>query len=97
MSAEPDPDAFMALTTRLAEDDPRLTALGAAMLAALQMDIARDSRSFARTFGIAHALVLRELSALERTGDRIKLVSREARTMRSHYVLGSRGAEISAG
>lgn len=96
MSAEPDPEAFMALTERLAQDDPRLTALGAAMLAALQMDIAKDSRSFARTFDVAHALVLRELSALERTGDRIRLVSRDARTMRSHYVLRTRGAEISA-
>jgi hypothetical protein len=96
MSAAPDPDAFMALTERLAGDDPRLTMLGAALLAALQMDIARDSRSFARTFGVAHALVLRELSALERCDDRIRLVSRDARTMRSHYVLGTRGAEISA-
>lgn len=85
MSVEPDPEAFMALTERLAQDDPRLTRLGAAMLAALEMNLARDSRSFSNRFGVAHALVLREVAALDDVGGRIRVLSRDARTMRSHY------------
>lgn len=55
-------DRFLAAVERLTAAG--LTPLGAAILVAVEMGIARDSRSFARIFGVAHALVLREGAVL---------------------------------
>lgn len=64
--------------------DGRLSALGGGIMAALSLGIARDSRSFARTLGVEHALVLRELQELEELG-RILVTGRDARTQRCSY------------
>ncbi|WP_432289084.1 hypothetical protein SLT36_28880 (plasmid) [Aminobacter sp. BA135] len=51
------------------------------------MDIAHDGRSFARIFGVAHALVLRQVNALDEAGALLRITKREPRTMRTHYVV----------
>ena len=55
------------------------------ILVAAQQEIARDSRTFARLFGMAHSIVLRELNALVQSTDLLTVTRRDARTMRTHY------------
>ncbi|GGF91268.1 hypothetical protein GCM10010924_19020 [Rhizobium wenxiniae] len=81
------PERFLSLVTELQAKDPRLTSLQAALIVAAEVGIALDSRSFARLLGVAHALVLRELNALVATGGPLRIVKREARTLRSFYVI----------
>lgn len=83
----PDAEHFLALVARLQAEDPQLSAIQAGLLAAASLGIAHDSRAFARHLGLAHALVLRELNALAERGDRLSIEKRDARTMRTHYVL----------
>ena len=85
----PDTEAFMALVARLAARDPRLSELGAAMLVAAQLGLASDTRSFAKTFGIAHALVLRELNAMAQLPGLVEIARRDPRTMRTHYIVAA--------
>jgi hypothetical protein len=80
-------ERFLSLVTELQAKDPRLTSLQAALIVAAKEEIALDSRSFARLLGVAHALVLRELNALVAIGGPLRVVKREARTLRVHYVL----------
>lgn len=82
-----DAERFLALAASLEAQDPRLSPIQAGLLAAARFDIAGDSRTFARRLGLAHALVLRELSALDDRGDLVRLVKRDGRTMRTHFVL----------
>lgn len=60
---------------------PKIGAFGAGILAALQLDLARDSCSLDRQFDIAHALVLRECALLDEA-ELIRIVSRNARTQK---------------
>jgi len=78
---------FLSLVARMQAKDTRLTSLQAALIVAAEHGIARDSRTFARTFGVAHALVLRELNALCELKGPLLVISREARTLRTHYGL----------
>ncbi|RFB83114.1 hypothetical protein B5K08_29290 [Rhizobium leguminosarum bv. trifolii] len=88
MSEEPsEVDRFLALVAAAQEGDASLTAMQAALLVAAKLDIARDSRSFGRTLGIAHSLVLRELNALAEREGVLEIVRRDPRTMRVHYTL----------
>ncbi|TNM61458.1 hypothetical protein FHP24_22440 [Aliirhizobium smilacinae] len=75
--------------------DARLTPLQAALIVAAERGIARDSRTFARVVGVAHALALREVNALVKMGGSLRVTKREARTLRTHYVLqdGTAGDE----
>src|SRR6185312_12671825 len=57
-------DRFMQIVATIRASDPSLTAVGSALLAAHHLGIANDSRTFSRKLGIAHALVLREISAI---------------------------------
>lgn len=52
--------AFMAAVEQVLQVYPDLSKLQAAVVAADEMDIAHDGRSFARIFGVAHARVLRQ-------------------------------------
>ena len=88
---EPDADAFLALVDKLMFCDAGLTQLQAGILAAAWLGIAHDSRSFARLFGIPHALVLRDLTELGEKRDLIRITGRDARTLRNHYALGTAG------
>ncbi|RFB88546.1 hypothetical protein B5K11_23970 [Rhizobium leguminosarum bv. trifolii] len=91
MSEEPsEVDRFLALVTAAQEGDASLTVMQAALLVAAELDIARDSRSFARTLGVAHSLVLRELNALAEREGVLEIVRRNSKTMRVHYTLPPR-------
>ena len=82
-----DAERFLALAASLEAQDLRLTPIQAGLLAAARLGIAGDSRTFARRLGLAHALVLRELAALDARGDLVHLVKRDRRTMRTHFML----------
>ena len=77
---------FLALVARVQGEDPRLTGIQAALVAAARMGVASDSRTFANRLGLAHALVLRELNALAERGV-VRIDGRDARTMRTRYCL----------
>lgn len=78
---------LLALVAQLQGEDPLLTGIEAALIAAAATGLAGDSRTFARRLGLAHALVLRALNALAERGP-IRIDRRDARTMRMHYSLG---------
>lgn len=86
MSDHPsDAQTFLSLIEQKQVGDFRLTPIQAAILAALELGIACDSRTFSRLLGIAHALVLREVTALAQRGDALRIVKRDERTLRTHY------------
>lgn len=74
----------MAALDRVAAAHPGLSSLEVGLLAALDLGLPGDSRAFARTFGIEHALVLRALSGLEEAGQ-VAVSARDARTQRTRY------------
>lgn len=72
---------FMALVERLLARAPAgMGREGAAILMAVHLGIAADSRSLSSRLGIAHALVLREIAVL---GDlHLQVLKRDGRTQR---------------
>ena len=94
MSEEANAERFMAQVERIAAAEPRLTQLQAALIAACLLDIAHDSRGFARLLGMAHALVLRDLNALAEMGGFIEITRRDARTMRTFYAAAPAAAGL---
>ncbi|WP_394344658.1 hypothetical protein [Aliirhizobium smilacinae] len=92
---EDDAEQFLSLVAGMQAKDARLTPLQAALIVAAERGIARDSRTFARVVGVAHALALREVNALVKMGGSLRVTKREARTLRTHYVLqdGTAGDE----
>ncbi|ASR09840.1 hypothetical protein CHY08_22150 (plasmid) [Rhizobium leguminosarum bv. viciae] len=82
-----DADRFLALVAAAQGRDIRLTSIQAGLLVAAELGIARDSRAFARLLGIAHSLVLRELSDLAEREGVLQIVKRDLRTMRVHYTV----------
>lgn len=87
--------AFVALTERLLAFAPEgVSPLGAGILAALHLGIAGDSRSFARLFGIEHALVLREAVALSEEPGLVVIERRDARTQRLWLGIGERARHL---
>lgn len=72
-----------------------LSALGAGLLAAAGLGISGDSRSFARDFGLAHALVLREVTSLVEAG-LLTVPRRDARSQRSFFAPSPAGAALLA-
>ncbi|MCV9944971.1 hypothetical protein [Rhizobium sp. BT-175] len=80
-------DRFLALVAAAQGRDIRLTSIQAGLLVAAELEIARDSRTFARMLGIAHSLVLRELNALAEREGVLQIVKRDLRTMRVYYTL----------
>ena len=86
-------EAFLQIVDNLRVQAPSLSALAAAILAALHLEICRDSRTFSRLFAIPHALVLREVTGL--SGDAVRLVTivgRNPRTQRTELALAAAGA-----
>lgn len=71
-----------------------LTATGAAILLAIYLDIATDSRSIANRLGLAHALVLREIAALSPRF--VRMTKRDARTQRSFLEATTEGHALAA-
>lgn len=80
-----DASRFLSLVEAAQIGDVSLSAVQAAMLVAAKIGIAQDSRSFARIFDSEHALVLRDLQALMDRGGIVTVLSRDARTLRTHY------------
>lgn len=78
-----DPAArFLAVADRISQTAPvAIDATGAALIAAVHLGVGSDSRSLANKLGIAHALVLREINALD--GRMMTTEKRDARTQRT--------------
>ncbi|MCJ2095627.1 hypothetical protein MKK67_24465 [Methylobacterium sp. J-072] len=76
--------AFVAALDRITATHPGMDPLEAGLLAALDLGLPGDSRAFARTFAVEHALVLRAVAALEEAG-RVTVTSRDSRTQRTRY------------
>lgn len=90
-----DEAGFMAEVDALAERRPGLTMLHAAMLVALREGIAADTRTFAKVFGVAHALVLRAASDL--ADEFVAITGRDPRTQRTRLELTAEGHALAAG
>jgi len=84
VSESPEAAAFVAALDRVAAAHPALPPLEAGLLAALDVGLPGDSRAFARTFGVEHALVLRALVGLEELGH-IAVTARDGRTQRTRF------------
>ncbi|SEH50705.1 formate dehydrogenase F4B subunit [Methylobacterium sp. 275MFSha3.1] len=93
MSAEPDEAAFVAALDRASAARPDLDPLAAGLLAALDLGLPGDSRAFARTFGVEHALVLRALSGLDEAG-LVAVTARDGRTQRTRYTTADSGPSV---
>jgi hypothetical protein len=91
VSAGPDEAAFVAALDRVAAAHPDADPLSAGLLAALEVGLPGDSRAFARTFAVEHALVLRAVAGLEEAG-LIAVTARDPRTQRTRYIAGGSAA-----
>lgn len=91
-------ERYMALVEAVLGDGAaELTPLGAGILAAARLGIAADSRSFAKTLGIAHALVLREVDGMSDEAGWLTVTKRDPRTQRTFYALtGSAATRLDA-
>lgn len=89
----PDAEFFLYLVERTITNHPQLNPVQGAILVAAQQELAHDSRTFARLFGMAHAIVLRELNALVQSTDLLTVTKRDAPTMRTHYQPNMKPAE----
>ena len=92
----PDEAGFMAEVEAIIARAPDLSPLDAGVLAALDQDVARDSRTFAKLFGVAHALVLRAVSELADGSGLVAVDSRDARTQRTRLALTPAGRQLLA-
>ncbi|MGW5959870.1 hypothetical protein [Methylorubrum thiocyanatum] len=94
-ASEPAADAetFLVATDTIAALRPDLSLLEAGLLAGLHLGLAADSRSFARIFGVEHALVLRAVEGL--TGATLLTVTaRDGRTQRTRYAASAAGSAM---
>ncbi|MET0409320.1 MAG: hypothetical protein ABW006_13225 [Hyphomicrobium sp.] len=88
-------DQFLDAVSAVRFVAPDLSPIGAAILAAIDFGIAKDSRTFARRIGIEHALVLREVTALSSNElDLIEIVSRNQRTSRTEIAVTEKGRQL---
>lgn len=94
--SEPSADAqtFLTATDTIAELRTDLSMLEAGLLAGLHLKLASDSRSFARVFGVEHALVLRALDSLSGTTALVTLTDRDNRTQRTRYAPSETGEAL---
>lgn len=95
--SEPPADAetFLAVTDTIAALSD-LNRLEAGLLAGLHLELAADTRSFARTFGVAHALVLRALDTVSGAEGLVTVISRDPRTQRTRYAASEAGQMVLA-
>ncbi len=85
---------FLAYADMIKAQDPALSPIMAGIAAAVFHGIASDSRSFSKLFGIAHALVLREINLISGPDAPIEITGRDARTQRTHLKLTVKGAAL---
>lgn len=67
-TSAPDPSAFLSEVEQICNDRPEIGTLAGGILAGSRLGLTSDSRSFAKMFGIEHALVVREVWRLIRLG-----------------------------
>jgi hypothetical protein len=79
-------EVFLVGVAKLCATDPTVSQIGAAILLAQHLGICADTRTFARLFGIEHALVLRAITEL---ADQVfvTITDRNARTQRTTLAL----------
>jgi hypothetical protein len=98
MSADPEDEiteeTILEAVSALRSAEAALSPLGTAILAALHFGIAKDSRTFSRKFAIAHALALREITALSGDLALLTVVGRNPRTQRTELALSERGRHL---
>ncbi|MDH7800858.1 MULTISPECIES: hypothetical protein [unclassified Rhizobium] len=93
MDEEQSAASFMAAVEQIVQGSSQaLNATGAAIVLAIQLDIATDSRSIANRLGLAHALVLREISALSPRF--VRVTKRDVRTQRSFLEATAEGQAL---
>lgn len=91
MSEAPNSEVFMArVEALLQQESATMSPLAAAIVVAVDMGIA-DSRSFARVFGVEHALVLREVADLSGADGFLTVKARQPKTLRTALGLSARG------
>ncbi len=88
-----DAETFLAATDTIAALRPELSLLEAGILAGLHLGLAADSRSFARIFGVEHALVLRAVEGLSGQS-LLTVIAREGRTQRTRYAASETGSAM---
>ncbi|MBP1179120.1 hypothetical protein [Methylobacterium sp. PvR107] len=93
MSDAPDEAGFVAALDRVSAAHPGLPSLETGLLAALHLGLPGDSRAFARTFEVEHALVLRALVGLEEAG-LVTVTARDGRTQRTRYTTADSPASV---
>jgi hypothetical protein len=98
MSADPEDEiteeTILEAVSALRSAEAAISPLGAAILAALHFGIANDSRTFSRKFDIAHALALREITALSGDLALLTVVGRNPRTQRTELALSEQGRHL---
>lgn len=95
MNDEKSAASFMAMVEQMQQGSSQaLTATGAAILLAIHLEIATDSRSIANRLGLAHALVLREITALSPRF--LRVARRDPRTQRSFLEATAEGQALAA-
>ena len=84
---------FVAVADRIVERAPvPIDMIGASLIAGIHLNVGSDSRSLANKLGLAHALVLREITTLS---DRFLTVTkRDSRTQRSFLLLTPEGEAL---
>lgn len=88
-------DRFSRAVDALVADHPAtLSALGAAILVGAHEGLAHDTRSFARRFDVAHALVIRECVSLASEHRLLTLDDRQERSQRLFYALTDEAQEM---
>ncbi|WP_198672350.1 hypothetical protein [Pseudogemmobacter bohemicus] len=70
--------------------------MAAMLLVSADMGICADSRSFARIFGVEHALVMRELVAMEIEMRLVTIPRRDTRSQRLHFALTPAAVDLLA-
>lgn len=89
------PERWAEVVNALQEDDRlRDTNIGAGLLAALALGLTSNSRGFANDFGLAHALVLREIGVLADELNLIAITREDEKTQRRFLSLTEEGERL---
>lgn len=93
MSEDGSTERFMAMVEKIMETAPAgIDTTGAALLCAIHLGIGSDSRSLSKKLGIAHALVLREITSLSEVY--LTVTKRDDRTQRTFLELSQLGKGV---
>jgi DNA-binding MarR family transcriptional regulator len=87
-------EQFLAIVAEVCAADASLSSVAAGVMAAIHLGISKDSRTFSRIFGVAHALVLREITGLSDDRGLVRIASRNDRTQRTELALTDKGQEL---